>query len=109
MQANTGYITGYDGSFVPFNERFFRGGDSFRGFSLAGVGARDLVRAVQHGALGGKMSGHLRTVEARLPGLLPESYGIGLALFSDFGTWAISTISSRAPAPARNIPALARA
>jgi outer membrane protein insertion porin family len=85
LQANTGYITGYDGSFVPFNERFFRGGDSFRGFSLAGVGARDLVAPSNTGALGGNVYA-IGTVEARLPGLLPESYGIGLALFSDFGT-----------------------
>lgn len=85
LQGNAGYITGYDGSFVPFNERFFRGGDSFRGFSLAGVGARDLVAPSNTGALGGTTYA-IGTVEARLPGLLPESYGIGLALFSDFGT-----------------------
>ena len=85
LQGNAGYITGYDGSFVPFNERFFRGGDSFRGFSLAGVGARDLVAPNNTGALGGTAYA-IGTVEARLPGLLPESYGIGLALFSDFGT-----------------------
>lgn len=85
LQGNAGYITGYDGSFVPFNERFFRGGDSFRGFSLAGVGARDLVAPSNTGALGGTVYA-IGTVEARLPGLLPESYGIGLALFSDFGT-----------------------
>ncbi|HEX2761497.1 MAG TPA: outer membrane protein assembly factor BamA [Rhizomicrobium sp.] len=85
IQGNAGYITGYDGSFVPFNERFFRGGDSFRGFSLAGVGARDLVAPNNTGALGGNVYA-IGTVEARLPGLLPESYGIGLALFSDFGT-----------------------
>lgn len=85
LQGNAGYITSYDGSFVPFNERFFRGGDSFRGFSLAGVGARDLVAPSNTGALGGNVYA-IGTVEARLPGLLPESYGIGLALFSDFGT-----------------------
>ena len=85
LQGNAGYITGYDGSFVPFNERFFRGGDSFRGFSLAGVGARDLVAPSNTGALGGTVYA-IGTVEARLPGLLPESYGIGLSLFSDFGT-----------------------
>lgn len=85
LQGNAGYITGYDGSFVPFNERFFRGGDSFRGFSLAGVGARDLVAPNNTGALGGNVYA-IGTFEARLPGLLPESYGIGLAFFSDFGT-----------------------
>ncbi len=46
-------------------------------------------------------------MEARLPGLLPESYGIGLALFSDFGTLGhLDNVVTRT-APARNIPVLA--
>jgi outer membrane protein insertion porin family len=85
LQAKGGYITGYDGNLVPFNERFFMGGDTFRGFALAGIGARDIVDPNNYGALGGNVYA-IGTVQARMPGLIPESYGVNLALFSDFGT-----------------------
>jgi len=85
LQGRAGYITGYDGSLVPFNERFFMGGDTFRGFALAGVGARDITAPNNYGALGGNAYA-IGTVMARMPGLLPESYGINAGLFSDFGT-----------------------
>jgi outer membrane protein insertion porin family len=80
-----GYITGYNGSSVPFFERYFDGGDTFRGFSLAGIGPRDIVAPSNTGALGGTVRA-IGTVQARFPALLPESYGVGLSLFSDFGT-----------------------
>ena len=37
--------------------------------------------------------------QARLPSLLPESYGISVAAFTDFGTWAGWTMSSGPAAP----------
>jgi outer membrane protein insertion porin family len=80
-----GYITGYDGSLVPFNDRFFDGGDTFRGFALAGIGPRDIVAPSNTGALGGTVRA-IGSAELKFPGLLPESYGIGLSLFTDFGT-----------------------
>jgi len=85
LTGRFGYITGYDGSLVPFNERFFDGGDTFRGFALAGIGARDITAPSNNGALGSTVRA-IGTAAARLPSLLPESYGIGLSLFSDFGT-----------------------
>jgi outer membrane protein insertion porin family len=85
LTGRFGYITGYNGSQVPFNERFFDGGDTFRGFALAGIGARDITAPSNNGALGGTVRA-IGTAAARLPSLLPESYGIGLSLFSDFGT-----------------------
>ena len=85
LQGRGGYITGYNGSLVPFNERFFMGGDTFRGFSLAGVGARDIVAGNNYGALGGNVYA-IGTLQARFPGLIPESYGINGGLFTDFGT-----------------------
>src|SRR6185312_11294446 len=33
LALNAGYITGYSGQKLPINERFFKGGDSFRGFA----------------------------------------------------------------------------
>ncbi|HET7084904.1 MAG TPA: outer membrane protein assembly factor BamA [Rhizomicrobium sp.] len=85
LSGNLGYITGYDGQTVPFFERYFVGGDTFRGFALAGVGPRDIVAPSNTGALGGTVQA-IGSAALRFPALLPESYGIGLSLFSDFGT-----------------------
>ena len=85
LQGRGGYITGYDGQLVPFNERFFDGGDTFRGFALAGIGPRDIVAPSNTGALGGTVHA-IGTAQMRFPSLIPESYGVGLSLFTDFGT-----------------------
>ena len=85
LQARAGYITGYGGSTVPFYQRFFDGGDTFRGFALAGIGPRDIVAPSNTGALGGTVHA-IGTAQVRFPSLIPESYGIGLSLFTDFGT-----------------------
>ena len=53
LSGKFGYITGYNGSNVPFFERYFDGGDTFRGFALAGIGPRDIVAPNNTGALGG--------------------------------------------------------
>ena len=50
-----------------------------------GVGPRDINATQNNGALGGTVFA-VGTVEARLPGLLPESYGVSAGLFTDFGT-----------------------
>ena len=80
-----GIIRSYDGSILPFNQRYFDGGDSFRGFALAGIGPRDLDAPLNTGALGGDAHA-IGTLQARFPSLLPESYGVSLGLFTDFGT-----------------------
>ncbi len=85
LQARAGYITGYGGAPVPFYQRFFDGGDTFRGFALAGIGPRDIVAPSNTGALGGTVHA-IGTAQVRFPSLIPESYGIGLSLFTDFGT-----------------------
>jgi outer membrane protein insertion porin family len=85
LSGKLGYITGYGGSAVPFFQRYFDGGDTFRGFSLAGIGPRDIVAPNNTGALGGTVRA-IGSASMRFPSLLPESYGIGLSLFTDFGT-----------------------
>jgi outer membrane protein insertion porin family len=85
LTLSTGFIQGYGGNSVPIEERFFRGGDNFRGFKLAGVGPRDTSVSGDYGSLGGDFYAQ-GTVQARLPDMLPADYGIQLALFSDFGT-----------------------
>ncbi len=81
----SGYITGYDGQAIPIEERFFKGGDSFRGFAQAGVGPRDILVPGNSGAVGGNVYA-IGSAQMRLPSFLPDSYGLNLALFSDFGT-----------------------
>jgi outer membrane protein insertion porin family len=82
---NTGYISGYGGLAVPINERFFKGGPSFRGFQIAGIGPRDLLT---DSALGGQLY-FIGTYQVRLPDILPPDYGINLSAFSDFGTLGV--------------------
>ncbi len=79
-----GYITGYNGQNVLLNQRFFKGGDSFRGFALAGIGPRELNVGGSN-ALGGDAY-IIGSAELRIPDFLPADYGISTSLFSDFGT-----------------------
>jgi outer membrane protein insertion porin family len=91
---NAGYITGWGGDDVRINDRFFKGGISFRGFDVAGIGPR-IVELVPDGAggtteiardaLGGKAFA-IGSLELSFPLGLPEEYGIKGALFSEFGT-----------------------
>jgi len=85
LALSAGIIQGYDGQAVPINYRYFKGGDSFRGFAIAGIGPRDLDAPLNTGAIGGDVFA-IGTLSARLPSLLPESYGISVAAFTDFGT-----------------------
>jgi outer membrane protein insertion porin family len=84
FSLNAGYINAFDGQAVRVNERFFEGGDTFRGFALAGVGPRD-IHAHGENAIGGDAYA-VGSVSLRLPDFLPADYGIAMALFSDFGT-----------------------
>ena len=80
---------------VRINNRFFRGGSSFRGFDVAGLGPREVVRLfdedynedrIRRGrSLGGNMY-YQGTFELAVPNLLPEEYGIKTALFTDVGS-----------------------
>jgi len=89
-----GYITGWGGDDVRINDRFFKGGTSFRGFDVAGLGPRivELVSDGQGGtievprdALGGKAFA-IGSVELAFPLGLPEEFGVKGALFTEFGT-----------------------
>ena len=81
ISGEAGYIKGL-GKQIRLNDRFFKGGDSFRGFETAGVGPRDLVT---HDALGGEMYA-IGTVAVSFPLGLPKEFGILGTIFSDFGT-----------------------
>ncbi len=83
--GSAGYIDGWNGDNIRITDRFYEGGDTFRGFEIAGIGPRD----TQFGdSLGGKLYA-IGTVEMTIPTKLPEQYGIRAALFSDFGTLGV--------------------
>lgn len=84
VTGSTGYVTGWAGDDVRINDRYYRGGLTFRGFETAGIGPRDLSFS-RADALGGKLYA-ISTVELTVPTFLPEQYGIKAALFGDVGT-----------------------
>jgi outer membrane protein insertion porin family len=84
VTGSAGYIFGWGGDEVRINDRYFKGGLSFRGFETAGIGPRD-VSSQRGDALGGRAYA-ISTVELTVPTFLPEQYGIKAALFSDVGT-----------------------
>jgi len=97
LTAEAGYITGWGGDTVRINDRFFKGGNSFRGFEVAGIGPRIVQRVenedgsttLQGGqSLGGKVYA-IGSAELRFPLGLPEQYGVEGGLFSEFGVLGI--------------------
>jgi outer membrane protein insertion porin family len=100
FHGDVGYIFGWGGDDVRINDRFFKGGSSFRGFDVAGLGPRELTidstgKILTRGdAIGGNAFA-IGTVQLDIPLPLPESYGIGAALFTDFGSVGIVDRSSR--------------
>ncbi len=85
VAGSAGYVSGWAGDAVRINDRFFKGGNSFRGFENAGMGPRDLTT---QDALGGNFYA-VGTVELTLPNVLPEQYGIKTSLFADVGTLGV--------------------
>jgi outer membrane protein insertion porin family len=84
ITGSSGYVVGWGGDHVRINDRFYKGGLSFRGFETAGLGPRDNSFG-RSDSLGGKAYA-IGTVELTVPTFLPDQYGIKAALFSDFGT-----------------------
>jgi outer membrane protein insertion porin family len=84
LSFNAGYIQGWDGQPVNLIDRFYKGGDTFRGFALAGVGPRE-ISAGGANAVGGDAYA-IGTADLRLPDFLPADYGLAFSIFSDFGT-----------------------
>ncbi len=85
LAGSAGYVSGWAGDAVRINDRFFKGGNSFRGFENAGMGPRDLTT---NDALGGNFYA-VGTIELTLPNVLPAQYGIKTSLFADVGTLGV--------------------
>lgn len=84
LGVNAGYIASWDNNTpLRLNDRFFKGGSSFRGFETAGVGPRDIASS-QQDSVGAEMYA-IGTVELTVPNYLPDDLGIDTSLFVDFG------------------------
>jgi outer membrane protein insertion porin family len=98
FRGSAGYIMGWGDDDIRINDRFFKGGSSFRGFDVAGLGPRQVTVSDPNNpedtivsrddALGGNAYA-IGTIQLEFPLGLPESFGISAALFSDFGTVGI--------------------
>ncbi|MAK61972.1 MAG: outer membrane protein assembly factor BamA [Ponticaulis sp.] len=98
LQFSGGYVSAFNDDDLRINNRFFKGGNSFRGFDVAGLGPRDVLmdidldgnitdvrRASNQSSLGGKLYA-IGTFELAVPNFLPDEYGIKTSLFTEFGT-----------------------
>ncbi len=84
VRGSAGYISGWNGDDTRIVDRFFKGGDSFRGFERSGIGPRD-IGATNADALGGQAFA-IGTAEVTFPVGLPEELGVRAAVFTDVGT-----------------------
>jgi outer membrane protein insertion porin family len=81
LSFNAGHLFGIADD-VGIINRFFVGGDTFRGFAAGGIGPRDVVT---HDALG---ANHyiVGTAELRFPLAFVREFGVMGRIFTDFGT-----------------------
>jgi len=82
LATSGGYMTALNNSPIRINQRFYLGGDSFRGFREAGVSPRD---PTTRDALGGLWQA-TATAEVKFPLGLPKELGVQGKVFSDAGS-----------------------
>ncbi len=82
LKGEVGYIAGLDDQDVEISDRFFLGGQNFRGFKTSGVGPRDLAT---NNSIGGNFLYQI-TAQVSVPLGLPKELGINGKLFSTIGT-----------------------
>lgn len=94
LTGESGYLFSWGGDTARINDRFFRGGNTFRGFEVAGIGPRVVQRRepdedgdafISRDALGGNFYA-ISALELAFPLGLPEQYGIRGSLFTEVGT-----------------------
>lgn len=93
ITGESGLILAWGGDDVRINDRFFKGGNSFRGFETAGIGPRVVQRNAQGELIRGDSLGGnfyaIGAVELGFPLGLPEQYGVRGSVFTEFGTMGI--------------------
>lgn len=90
LGGSAGHIFGYGGEDVHLSNRFFLGGQNFRGFEYGGVGPRDRDT---DDSLGGNAY-YVGTAELRFPLGLPEELRIFGRTFAEAGTLTDIDINS---------------
>lgn len=86
LLGEVGVIAGYGDENVKINERYFLGGNTFRGFEKYGIGPRDLTT---DDFLGGNEF-YRATAELTLPLGLPDDLGVSGHIFTDVGSlWGL--------------------
>ncbi|MFN0041672.1 MAG: outer membrane protein assembly factor BamA [Alphaproteobacteria bacterium] len=90
--AEARWIENFNDDALRSNQRLFLGGDSLRGFAVAGVGPRDLSSGF---ALGGTYT-VAGTSELSFPLGLPKEFGVLGKIFADVGTIGANDIKGGA-------------
>ena len=85
VRGTAGVIRTLSNDKVPIIDRFFKGGETFRGFERSGIGPRIEQAGVNDDALGGQVFA-IGTAEMYFPLGLPEEFGMKAAVFTDVGT-----------------------
>lgn len=85
LRGTGGYIGSLNNHKVDIIDRFYKGGESFRGFERSGIGPRDLTPGSNDDSLGGQAYA-IGTAEISFPVGLPEEFGLRGAVFTDWGT-----------------------
>ena len=81
-ELTAGLIQPLDEDYIPRMYRYFLGGETLRGFNIAGVGSRNW--AYRNYALGGlwRLNG---TTQLNFPIFIPDEYQVKGFVFSDYG------------------------
>lgn len=87
VEGNAGHIEAFPGGDkVPILDRFFKGGDSMRGFMRSGIGPRQRNEFDGDYDSIGAETYAIGTLEVTFPLGLPEAFGLEGSVFTDFGT-----------------------
>jgi outer membrane protein insertion porin family len=85
IEGNAGHQEALGKRDIPLQDRFFKGADSFRGFTQSGIGPKQIGNDGANDSIGAQ-SYAIGTLEANFPIGIPEAWGISGEVFSDFGT-----------------------
>ncbi len=85
IEGNAGHQQSFGKRDIPLQDRFFKGADSFRGFSQSGIGPKQIGNDGSMDSIGAQTYA-IGTLEANFPIGIPEAWGISGTVFSDFGT-----------------------
>ena len=93
LKGTAGHVFNYAGKNVLVTDRFYKGGDSLRGFEQAGIGPRQMAPNGSIDSIGAETYA-IGSVEVTFPVGLPDEFGLKGAVFSDFGTAFGSTFKT---------------